>query len=208
MDSLFWSIVRSLSRGRLTRVDDKGSVQLVQMQLSENETRDATPRLAEYGFQSNPPAGSDAVAVFLAGKRSNGVVIACGHQQYRMRGLASGEVAISDNKGQSVYLSAAGIVVNGGGLPMKITNTPQVTVDTPTAHFTGDINADGNITSGKSITAKNDISDQGGSKSMSGMRATYNSHTHAVTNVQGGSSTVTTNVPNQLQRDAANDPGT
>ncbi|WP_233873575.1 phage baseplate assembly protein [Paraburkholderia adhaesiva] len=68
----------SLGRGRIRRVDDSGAAQRIQVQLSKNETRDTTPRLAEYGFQSNPPAGSDAVAVFLGGNRSNGVVIACG----------------------------------------------------------------------------------------------------------------------------------
>jgi phage baseplate assembly protein V len=188
--SSFWSLVRSLGRGRLTRVDDSGPAQLVQMQLSQNETRDTTPRLAEYGFQSSPPAGSDAVAVFLAGNRTNGVVIACGNQQYRMRNLASGEVAISDNRGQSVYLTASGIVINGGGLPMKLTNTPQVTVDTPLMHCTGNVTADGDIT--------DNVKTQ--SHSMANGRQIYNSHTHPVTQVQGGGSTVTSNPPNQPQK--------
>ncbi|MGF6792778.1 phage baseplate assembly protein V [Paraburkholderia sp. 35.1] len=187
MPSAFWSLVRSLGRGRLTRVDDSGPVQLVQMQLSQNETRDATPRLAEYGFESNPPAGSDAIAVFLAGNRTNGVVIACGNQQYRMRGLASGEVAISDNKGQSVYLSASGIVVNGGGLPMTITNTPKITGDTPLMHFTGNVTADGDITDNVKTN----------SHSMATSRGIYDSHNHPVKNVQSGGSTVTTDPPNQ-----------
>ncbi|WP_233854176.1 phage baseplate assembly protein V [Paraburkholderia sp. HD33-4] len=190
MSPTFWSLVRSLGRGRLTRVDDGGPCQLVQMQLSQTETRDATPRMAEYGFESNPPAGADAVAVFLAGNRTNGVVIACGHQQYRMRGLTTGEVAISDNKGQSVYLSAAGIVVNGGGLPMKFTNTPQVTVDTPLMHCTGNITADGDIT--------DNIKTQ--SHSMAQGRAIYNGHTHPVKQVQSGGSTVTSDPPNQPQK--------
>lgn len=190
-------MVRSLGRGRLTRIDDSGATQLVQVQLSQNETRDRTPRLAEYGFQSNPPAGSDAVAVFIGGNRSNGVVIACGSQQYRMRNLASGEVAISDNRGQSVYLTASGIVINGGGLPVKVTNTPEITLDAPTVHCTGNVNVDGNVTSGQSITAANDVSDQGGSKSMSGMRATFNEHTHSGTDSDGDS--FTTNRPNQQQ---------
>lgn len=190
MQSTFWSLVRSLGRGRLTRVDDSGPVQLVQMQLSQNETRDSTPRLAEYGFESNPPAGADAVALFLAGNRTNGVVIACGHQQYRMRNLASGEVAISDSRGQSVYLTASGIVINGGGLPMKITNTPQVTVDTPSAHFTGNITANGDITDNIGTNAH----------SMAAGRQIYNGHTHPVPEVQGGGSTVQSNPPNQPQK--------
>ncbi|WP_233863474.1 phage baseplate assembly protein V [Paraburkholderia adhaesiva] len=197
MQSLYWGIVRTLGRGRLTRIDDNGASQSVQMQLSQTETRNNTPRLAEYGFQSNPPEGSDAVALFLAGNRTNGVVIACGNQQYRMRGLASGEVAISDNKGQSVYLTASGIVISGGGLPIKLTNTPEITVDSPVVHCTGALNVDGNITSGQSITAAQNVSDQGGAKSMQSMRATYNGHEHNGTDSHGDS--FTTNPPNQQQ---------
>ncbi|WP_434107623.1 phage baseplate assembly protein domain-containing protein [Paraburkholderia caffeinilytica] len=191
MQALFWNLVRSLGRGRLTRIDDSGAVQLVQMQLSQNETHDATPRVCEYGFQSNPPDGADAVAVFLAGNRTNGVVIACGHQQYRMRGLASGEVAISDNRGQSVYLSAAGIVVNGGGHPVTITNAPEITADSPLMHCTGNIACDGNI------AAAGDILDNSGTnaQSMAASRRTYDIHTHDVSQVQGGQSTIRSNPP-------------
>jgi phage baseplate assembly protein V len=198
-DSLYWSVMRSLGRGRLTGIDDSGPVQRVQMQQSQNETRDTTPRLAEYGFQSFPPPGCDAVALFLGGERSNGLVIACNSQQYRFRNLTTGEVCISDDKGQSVYLSASGITVNGGGKPVTVTNTPTVTLDAPTVKCTGNLQVTGNITSGASITAANNVSDQGGAKSMSGMRATYNSHTHPVTSVQSGGSTVTSNPPNQPQ---------
>jgi phage baseplate assembly protein V len=195
MESLFWSLVRSLGRGRLTRVDDTGPAQLVQMQLSQNETRDKTPRLSEYGFQSNPPSGSDAVALFIGGDRTNGVVIACGHQRFRVRNLAAGEVCVSDDKGQSVYLSAAGIVVNGGGLPVTITHAPEVTADTPLLHCTGDIDCDGNI------RAARDILDNSGTNAhtMAGMREVYDGHTHAVPNIQGGDGTATSNPPNQQQ---------
>lgn len=191
MQSLYWSLVRSLGRGRLTRIDDSGPVQRVQMQLSQSETRDNTPRLCEYGFSSNPPEGADAVAVFLAGERTNGVVVACGHQQYRMRGLATGEVCISDDKGQSVYLSASGIVINGGGLPMRITNTPQITTDSPLVHCTGNIECDGNIRAAGDIT---DNTTTNGA-SMAHGRQVYDIHTHDVSQVQGGDSTIKSNPP-------------
>jgi len=191
MQSLFWNIIRSLGRGRLTRIDDSGPVQLVQMQLSQSETRDSTPRLCEYGFQSNPPDGADAVAVFLAGNRTNGVVIACGHQTYRVRNLATGEVCVSDNRGQSVYLSATGIVVNGGGLPLKITNTPEITADSPLTHVTGNIECDGYIHAGADILDNAPTN----TSNMAGMRQTYNEHRHTVPNIEGGSGTANSNTP-------------
>ncbi len=172
--------------GRVQWVNDSGQVQTAQLTLTALEVRDNTPRLAEYGFTSNPPPGADAALLFLGGDRSNGVVIATGHQRYRLKGLASGDAAIYDSRGQSVWLTPGGIVVNGAGLPMVVNNTPTVTVNastsvilnTPTTHATGNLNVDGNI------VAQGDVSDHG-TKSMAGMRTVYNGHTH--TDPQGGS---------------------
>ncbi len=179
--------------GRVTLVDDTTStVQRAQLTLGQMETRDNTPRLAEYGFASNPPPGTDAVMLFVGGDRSNGVVIATGNQTYRLKGLASGDAALYDSRGQSVWLTPGGLVVNGAGLPMVINNTPSVTVNasssvtlnTPTTHCTGNLTVDGNV------VAQGDISDHG-SKSMAGMRTVYNGHTHS--DPQGGS----VSTPNQ-----------
>ncbi len=172
--------------GRVQWVNDSGQVQTAQLTLTALEVRDNTPRLAEFGFTSNPPPGADAALLFLGGDRSNGVVIATGHQRYRLKGLASGDAAIYDSRGQSVWLTPGGIVVNGAGLPMVVNNTPTVTVNaatsvtlnTPTTHCTGNLNVDG------SVVAQGDISDHG-TKSMAGMRTVYNGHTH--TDPQGGS---------------------
>lgn len=183
LDRVYRRIVMLVGRGRLTSINDAGVVQLVQIKLGADEVRDGMPRLAEYGFTSNPPAGTDAVATFLAGDRSNGVVIATGNQVYRLVGLASGDVAIYDSRGQSVWLTPSGIVVNGGGLPMKITNTTQVRMETALLEVTGDIqdNCDAQT------------------RTMATMRSIYDGHTHTVPNIQGGSSTATTNTPTQQE---------
>ena len=172
--------------GRVTLVDDTGTVQMLQLKLGALELRDRTPRLAEYGFASNPPAGSDAALLFVGGDRSNGVVIATGNQTYRLKGLANGDAAIYDSRGQSVWLTASGIVVNGAGLPLTVNNTPTVTVNaatqidlqTPKVSCSGDLDVAG------SIVAQGDISDHG-TKTMAGMRTVFNSHDH--TDPQGGS---------------------
>ncbi len=171
-------LLLAIGRGRITFVDDAAQVQRVQVQLGSDEVKDNTPRLAEYGFQSNPPPGSDCVVLFLAGERTNGVVVATGNQRWRLRALADGEVAISDDKGQKVYLSAAGIRVDGGGLPIEITNTPSVRIDSPAVHITGALTVDGDINSGATVTAAVDVKDQSGGKSMAGMRSAYNAHHH------------------------------
>jgi phage baseplate assembly protein V len=178
IERIWRRLLLALGRGRITFIDDAGPVQKLQVKLGAEEVKDNTPRLSEYGFQSVPPAGSDAVVIFIAGERTNGVVVATGNQTYRMRGLASGEVAISDDKGQHVYLSAAGIRVDGGGKPIEITNTPSVLVDTAAMHVTGSLQVDGDITSSSNVTAAGNVGDQGGAKTMVGMRTAYNAHKH------------------------------
>jgi phage baseplate assembly protein V len=177
IDRMWRRLVLALGRGIITLIDDTGATQTLQVQLSAAEVRDNTPRLAEYGFQSSPPPGADAALLFLGGERTAGVVIATGHRTYRLTGLAEGEVAISDDKGQKVYLSAAGIRINGGGLPVQLTNTPSVLLDAPNVHMTGALQVDGAITSSTSVTAPQ-VFDQSGAKSMAGMRAAYNAHHH------------------------------
>jgi len=68
---------------------------------------------------------------------------------------------------------------------INIVSPSGVTIDTPLAHFTGNVTAAGNIT------------DNSGSQSSSlkSLRDAYNSHTHTVSGVQSGSSTVNSNTP-------------
>ena len=132
-------VVRS---GQMTLVNDQKPTQQMQIQLSQVEVLDGMPRLAEYGFQSVPPAGADIVALFPAGNLSDGVVIATGHQTWRLRALATGEVAISDDKGQRVYLSAAGIRIDGGSLPVQINTTGGLTINANTT-INGSVTANG-----------------------------------------------------------------
>jgi phage baseplate assembly protein V len=117
---LYQRLLHVIGRGRVTQGNDVGNVQLLQLRLGQDEVRDNTPRLAEFGFTSMPPAGADAVLVFIGGDRSNGVVIATGHQASRLKNLKAGEVAIYDDQGQSVFLTRAGIVINGGGHPVTV----------------------------------------------------------------------------------------
>lgn len=129
-------ILNLVGRGRVTLTDDSGVVQVAQVTLGEDERRDDVPRLAEYGFTSVPPVGSDAVMVFIAGERSNGVVIATGNQTYRLRGLASGDVALYDNRGQTVTLTADGIKVTA----------PAVVIEAEAIQLTGSTNFTGPVT--------------------------------------------------------------
>lgn len=162
-------VMSALARATISLVDDSGKVQLIQVVASAMQTIDKVPRFAEYGMTSNPPANTEAIVLFVGGDRSNGVVIATGNSQYRVTGLTSGEVCVHDNTGQKVYLSQSGMVLDGGGKPVTITNTPEIDADTPL------------------LKCKGDILDNYGSNahSMADMRAHDNAHVHS--GVQRGS---------------------
>lgn len=210
IERLYRRVMLVVGRGRIKTGSDAGPVQQQQVRLGQFETFDDIPRISEYGFNSMPPAESDAVLIFVGGNRLDGVIIGTGHQQFRMRSLKPGEVSISDNLGQSVYLTQQGIVIDGGGLPVLVRNTPSVTLDTPMVHATGDMQVDGalvvnkdatvqqNVLVAQSVTAQGDISDHG-SKSMAAMRQVFNDHSHAVSSVKAGTDSVTSNKPNQSE---------
>lgn len=176
-------ILLLMARGTIALVDDGSSVQRLQVRLNALELIPDVPRYAEYGFTSNPPAGTQALVAFKNGDRNDGFVIATSNAKYRLTSLASGEMAIHDDRGQSVYLSAAGIVVNGGGNPITLTNAPEVIADTPL------------------FKVKGDILDnyQTNTRTVAGMRQVANMHTHPVPNVQLGGPGTTTDTPNQLE---------
>ncbi|MDN7814918.1 phage baseplate assembly protein domain-containing protein [Burkholderia vietnamiensis] len=176
-------VMSALARGLVKVVNDSGGIQLMQVKFNPLQTNDNLPRCAEYGFTSNPPEDSDAVVAFAGGDRSNGVVIATGNAKYRMKQMATGEVAIHDNIGQSVYLTATGIVINGGGNPLTITNATKIRAETLRLECTGDI-VDNCDSTGRSMAAD---------------RVIFDSHQHQVKNVQGGSSNITSEVPTQQE---------
>lgn len=178
LSDLYWRLRRSLGRGRGIVQDDTGPVQLVQFRSSNLQTFDKVPRVAEYGFQSAPPDGWDGVAVFFSGDQSSGVVIATNHQQFRVTGLQKGEVCISDNQGQKIYLKKGGgilmtdkagstVNMNGDGTG-SMTFRGGITVNANTKivgtlEVTQNITADQDVTvNGLSVKNHNHTDPQGG----------------------------------------------
>lgn len=176
--------VRSAFRTVLTSIDSKGPIQLVQADGLAGEQLQDNELMQHYGFTSVPLAGTQMIVLPIGGKTAHGVAIASEHLAARIKNLKSGEVAIYDDQGQSVFLTRQGIVINGGGLPITVMNTPSVKIDSPEVSLTGNlsvagaISAQGNISTQANMSADGDIKDQGGTKSMAGMRNAYNSHKH------------------------------
>lgn len=192
IEAVFRRIQMMFGRGRVTYTDDSGPVQKMQVRLSGLETSDGRVRMAEFGFTSNPPIGSDVLTLHVSGDRGAGTVFATNHQQSRPTGLAAGESMLYSQDGKYVYITAdGGISVFANGQPVNVTGATTITVNatqkvravTPRFECTGDI-VDNCDTTGRSMAAD---------------RVIYDSHEHDVHNVQSGSSTVTSNAPNQPQ---------
>jgi phage gp45-like len=180
--------VRSLfGRGRVNIVDDAGPVQLLQADMgpiapdgSSLSIIDNIPRLAEFGFSSNPPAQSDIAVLNLGGDRGNNVAIATGHQAYRVTGLNPGDVCIYDiRSGQTVRLTAAGVTLTdawGNTVAMAqgqmtLTHATQVTVSAPTILLDGDVQL-GSASGGKPVARVGDPVSSGGTISAGSAHVT------------------------------------
>lgn len=69
-----------LGIGRITAMKDGGVVQSIQYQTPLEVA--SAPRMAEFGFSSGLPSGTDVVLAFIGGDRSSAVVIASNHQGF------------------------------------------------------------------------------------------------------------------------------
>lgn len=160
MHDLIHRLRRLIGIGQLNLVDDTGAQQKTQMQIGVGgpavlqEIIDQLTRLSEYGFASNPPLGSPALALFLGGRRSEGVIIATGDAATRLTNLLAGEAALYNGvKGTFAKMADDGTLqIN---CPVVITN--------------GGLTATGDIL---------DHSSDGKGATMEAMRQTHDTHTH------------------------------
>lgn len=156
-----------VSRAVVRGVADGLKMQELQLDLLADEVRDGVERFQQYGFTSHPLSGAEAVVVAVGGSRDHLVALAVDDRRYRPIDLAPGEVALYNNTGTRIVLRQGGVV--------EITAATKVRMVTPLLEVTGEIK---------------DRCDTTG-KTMSGMRTSYNGHTHP------GDSGGTTGTPNQ-----------
>lgn len=165
MNRLIAPLARAVSnmaaRASVVLADSSGRLQRLQVRILNGEAKSSLDHMEAYGLTSCPLPGAEGVTLFFGGDRSHGVAILIGDRRYRLAGLAPGEVALYDDIGHKVHLTRNGIVVDGAGQQILFTNAPK-------ARFEMDIEATGEI---------KDLCDTDG-KTMSGMRAVYNGHTH------------------------------
>jgi phage gp45-like len=171
-ERLYRRVLNMVAPVKITATDDSGPVHRTQVRGYPPETIDAMPVLQVFGLATHAPPGSDGMAIFGSGDRSNGVIVATGHQASRPKGQPQGGTTLYDSAGTSIVLDAGGNIT--------ITAKGKVRVVTPRLEVTGDII---------------DHCDEQ-SNTDADMRRIYNSHTHS--GVQRGSGD--TDPPLQPQR--------
>ncbi len=102
--------VRAAFRGKITLVVSGEPIQRVQLGGLADETLQDLEHLQEYGFASNPPAGSEAVVIPLGGATSHGVIVCTQHGQYRIKNLSPGETAIFNHEGAKIVIKSGKII--------------------------------------------------------------------------------------------------
>lgn len=180
-------IASMLGVGRVTAMQDGGGTQSVQYQTPLEVA--SAHRLAEFGFSSGLPVGTDVVLAFLGGDRSNPVVIATNHQGYRHSDLSPGETVMYNQWGLYIQLTEDGISIDAKGHDVTVNNaknltataTEQVKLITPKLLVTGDVidNCETN------------------NKTLKQLRDAYNDHDHEVKGVEHGNDNVTSEKPEE-----------
>lgn len=147
-----------------------------------------------YGYTSRPKPGAEIIIIREGG---HFVAVASDDRRYRIA-LEEGECSLYDDLGQKVHLTRDGIQVSS---PLKITATApevdivassQVTITTPLVQISdnvtigGNLDVTGEVTGQASITAAANVADAAGSKTMAGMRETFDLHTHVEHGDGGG----------------------
>lgn len=164
-----------VARGTVVFSDAGKKMQTLQLRLLAGELADRVEHFEPYGYTARPKPGAEHVTIFVDGDRSHPLTIVVADRRYRLLGLEEGEVALHDDLGHIVHLTRTGIVVDGAGDVVRITNAEKVRVES-------DLECTGQI---------KDLCDTPQGKTMSSMRTVYNGHDH--NDPQGGK----VNAPNQ-----------
>lgn len=180
--------IRQAFRGVVTLVKSAGAVQLVQLDGMAGERLQDTELFQQYGYTSNPPAGTMAILLPIGGKTAHGIIIATEHGNFRLKSLKSGEVALYSDEGDSIVLKR-GRIMEVTTHTFRVNAATAIELNAPTITGTAGTSVSFNtptVNASAAIVAQGDITDSAATspKTMFGMRTVYNGHTH--TDPQGG----------------------
>ena len=141
------SLANVLARGVVALASSAGKLQSLQLRLLAGEVKDGVEHLEPYGFTSCPQSGAEALAGFIGGDRSHGVVIMVSDRRFRVQGLKPGEVAIYTDEGDRVHFKRDR-VIDIETVTLNVKASESVNFDTPLLTATGRIESAGDQIAG------------------------------------------------------------
>lgn len=146
IDRLHRRIRMILAPAVIKTTDDTGSLLKGQININGTpEVIDPIGIMYAYGFHANPLPNTDATALFLAGDRSNPIIVATNHQQSRPRNYKPGEIGIYTDEGDTVTLNRENKLNITSKDRVTVKGTNKVALDTPLTEITKDVKAHGKI---------------------------------------------------------------
>lgn len=145
-------VMLMVGRAVVRAIDDSRGRQQMQIELLAGELRGAVERMQQYGFTSHPHPGADAAAVFVAGNREQGIIVAVDDRRYRLTGLAVGEVALYDDLGNVVALRRDKV---------EVAAVQHLEATAPTAAIQADVTITGSLTVNGSTTLNGAVTNNG-----------------------------------------------
>ena len=136
-----------LARGVVALGNSASKLQSLQLRLLAGEVKDNVEHLEPYGFTACPLVGAEALAGFIGGDRSHGVVIVVADRRFRLQGLKPGEVALYTDEGDKFHFKR-GRVIDLETVTLNVKASDSVNFDTPLIRATGRIESAGDQVAG------------------------------------------------------------
>ncbi|MGU9832543.1 MULTISPECIES: phage baseplate assembly protein V [unclassified Pseudomonas] len=141
------ALTNFLARGVVALANSASKLQSLQLRLLAGEVKDQVEHLEPYGFTACPHDGAEALAGFIGGDRSHGVVIVVADRRFRLQGLSPGEVAMYTDEGDKLHFKRDRII-DIETVTLNVKATQSVNFDTPLIKTTGRIESDGDQVAG------------------------------------------------------------
>ncbi|MCG9093985.1 phage baseplate assembly protein V [Laribacter hongkongensis] len=169
--------IRQAFRGVLRSTRSGKGSQLAQVDGLAGEPLPDLELFQQFGFTSNPPAGTAVVVLPLGGRTSHGIIVATENGAYRIGDLQPGETAIFNAFGDRFVFRDGRI--DGTTKAFRLVASEGMEFDTPDAKFTG------------AVTVKDALTGTGGMAISGGDGARVEGSLHATGDVKAGNVSLT-----------------
>lgn len=122
--------LRSMQRlARVVKVNDSGPQQIVDVHGAFGDKPRKIWRVQDFGYSSNPPAGSEGLLQALAGNSDRLIYRDGGHQEHRPKNLPAGGTALYDADGKLLKIVKEETTFDAGNKPLTLFNATKVKIE-------------------------------------------------------------------------------